>query len=272
MNANVSEITTERGLVKRISLVSVGSTNDYAINLLRTENTDKETIVVAESQNSGKGQRGKQWLSSPGRDLSMTWILKSPPQPPAVFNMAAALGVLDSLRKITGNKDISIKWPNDIIVTQNNIPKKISGLLIENTWRGDVWAAAIVGIGVNVGEESDQKHRPEFKLQATRIFDLVSKHISPSSLEVVILNALQNRVNTLRQKGGINNTVSEFNSELFGTHSERAYTINEIAHKGVLHRVEEDGRGVFSWSNNIESNHIQNPETHLHSSEVIWSW
>jgi hypothetical protein len=64
MNANVSEITTERGLVKRISLVSVGSTNDYAINLLRTENTDKETIVVAESQNSGKGQRGKQWRSS----------------------------------------------------------------------------------------------------------------------------------------------------------------------------------------------------------------
>ena len=44
MNANVSEITTERGLVKRISLVSVGSTNDYAINLLRTENTDEETM------------------------------------------------------------------------------------------------------------------------------------------------------------------------------------------------------------------------------------
>jgi BirA family biotin operon repressor/biotin-[acetyl-CoA-carboxylase] ligase len=272
MNANISEITTERGLVKRISLVSVGSTNDYAINLLRTENIDEETIVVAESQNKGKGQRGKQWLSTPGRDLCMSWILKSPPQPPAVFNMAAALGVLDGLREITGKTDISIKWPNDIIVTQNNIPKKISGLLIENTWRGDVWAAAIVGIGVNVGEASDQKHRPEFKLQATRIFDIISKHISPSSLEVVILNSLQHRVNNLRQKGGIKNTVSEFNSELFGTHSERVYTVNETTHKGVLQKVEEDGRGVFSWSNNNERNNIQNPETHLHSSEVIWSW
>ena len=124
MNANVSEITTEKGLVKRISLVSVGSTNDYAINLLRTEHTHKETIVVTKSQEKGKGQRGKAWISSPGRDLCMSWILKSPPQPPAVFNMAAALGVLDALREITGNTDISIKWPNDIIVIHNHVPKK----------------------------------------------------------------------------------------------------------------------------------------------------
>jgi len=88
----------------------------------------------------------------------------------------------------------------------------------------------------------------------------------------VILNSLQHRVNNLRQKGGIKNTVSEFNSELFGRHSERVYTVNETDHKGVLHKVEEDGRGVFSWSNNIARNNIPNPETHLHSSEVIWSW
>ena len=91
MNANVSEITTERGLVKRISLGSVGSTNDYAINFLRTENTDKETIVVAESQEKGKGQRGKPWISAPGRDLCMSWILKTPPQPPAAPPAPAGL-------------------------------------------------------------------------------------------------------------------------------------------------------------------------------------
>ena len=272
MNANVSEITTEKGLVKRISLVSVGSTNDYAINLLRTEHTHKETIVVTKSQEKGKGQRGKAWISSPGRDLCMSWILKSPPQPPAVFNMAAALGVLDALREITANTDISIKWPNDIIVIHNHVPKKISGLLIENTWRGDVWAAAIVGIGVNVGKGSDQKHRPKFKLPATSIFDVISKDILPESLEIVILNALQHRVNAISLSGGIKDTVSEFNSELFGTHSERVYTINGTPHKGILKKVEEDGRGVFSWPNNNERDNIQNPETHLHSSEVIWSW
>jgi BirA family biotin operon repressor/biotin-[acetyl-CoA-carboxylase] ligase len=272
MNANVSEITTENGLVKRISLVSVGSTNDYAINLLRKEDTHKETIVVTKSQEKGKGQRGKAWISSPGRDLCMSWILKSPPQPPAVFNMAAALGVIDALREITGNTDISIKWPNDIIVIHNHVPKKISGLLIENTWRGDVWAAAIVGIGVNVGKGNDQNHRPKFKLPATSIFDVISKDISPESLEIVILNALQHRVNAISLSGGIKDTVSEFNSELFGTHSERVYTFNGTPHKGILKKVEEDGRGVFSWPNNNERDNIQNPETHLHSSEVIWSW
>jgi len=100
----------------------------------------------------------------------------------------------------------------------------------------------------------------------------MSKHISPSALEVVFLNSLQHRVNNLTLTGGIKNTVSEFNSELFGAHSERVYTVNETAHKGVLQKVEEDGRGVFSWSNHNERNNTQNPETHLHSSEVIWSW
>lgn len=272
MNANISEIETESGFVKRLSLVSVGSTNDYAMNLLRTENMDLETVIVAESQNNGKGQRGKTWLSSPGKDLCMSWILKSPPHPPAVFNMAAALGVFDGLRGVLGNSDISIKWPNDIIITIDSVPRKISGLLIENNWRGEVWAAAIVGIGVNVGDVKDKRVLPEFNLPAISVFDVLSENISPSSLELLILNSLQKRINILRQSGGIKSTVSEFNSKLYGVNSERDYTVNEKVYKGILHKVEEDGRGVFSWSKKIKSNNIQYPETHLHSSEVIWSW
>ena len=272
MNANISEIETESGFVKRFGLVSVGSTNDYAMNLLRTENTDQETIVVAESQNNGKGQRGKTWHSTPGRDLCMSWILKSPPHPPAVFNMAVALGVLDGLREVLGNSKISIKWPNDIVVTLNSVPKKVSGLLIENNWRGEVWSAAIVGIGVNVGENIEKGSHPEFKLPATSVFDVLSRSISPASLEPRILNALQKRVSTLRLPGGIKRTVTEFNSELFGVHSEREYTVQEQVHKGTLLKVEEDGRGVFVWSSKTDRQIHQNPETHLHSSEVIWSW
>jgi BirA family biotin operon repressor/biotin-[acetyl-CoA-carboxylase] ligase len=272
MNANISEIVTERGNVTRIGLASIGSTNDYAMHLLRTENTNNETVIVADHQHNGKGQRGKKWLSSPGGDLCMSWIIKSPPHPPAVFNMAAALGVLDGLREVLSNHNLSIKWPNDIIITQKSIPKKISGLLIENNWRGGIWAAAVVGIGVNVSEITFKKTQPEFNLPAISVFDVLLKNISPSSLELPIINALQNRVNNLMKTNGIKSTVSEFNSELYGINSEMDYSVNNKLHKGVLLKVEEDGRGVFSWTNTINESKLSNPKTRLHSSEVVWSW
>lgn len=270
MNANISEIVTERGLVIRIGLVSVDSTNDYAMNLLRSENTSDQTVIVAENQHNGKGQRGKKWQSSSGKDLCMSWILKSPPHPPAVFNMASALGLLDGLREVLCNADISIKWPNDIIITQNSIPKKISGLLIENNWRGGIWAASIVGIGVNVGEKTETNS--EFNLPAISVFDVLMKNIPPTSLELPILNALQNRIDNLIKPGGVKRTVSEFNSELYGINSERNYTVNNKQHSGILLKVEEDGRGVFSWPNSINDSKTPNPKTHLLSSEVVWSW
>jgi biotin-(acetyl-CoA carboxylase) ligase len=168
--------------------------------------------------------------------------------------------------------DISIKWPNDIIITQHSIPKKVSGLLIENNWRGQIWAAAIVGIGVNVSEITDNESYSEFKLPAISVFDVLLKNISPVSLETPILNALQNRVNNLRQSDGIKSTISEFNSELYGINEERIYSVNNKLQTGVLLKVEEDGRGVFSWSNKTNESNIQKSNTHLLSSEVVWSW
>jgi len=178
--------------------------------------------------------------------------------------------LLDGLREVLGNTDISIKWPNDIIITQNSIPKKISGLLIENNWRGGIWAASIVGIGVNVGEKTETNS--EFKLPAISVFDVLMKNIPPTSLELPILNALQNRIDNLIKPGGVKRTVSEFNSELYGINSERNYTVNNKQYSGILLKVEEDGRGVFSWPNSINDGKSPNPKTHLLSSEVVWSW
>ena len=43
-----------------------------------------------------------------------------------------------------------LKWPNDILLNG----RKVSGILSEGIWQGEYLRAMIVGIGVNVGQES----------------------------------------------------------------------------------------------------------------------
>jgi hypothetical protein len=125
---------------------------------------------------------------------------------------------------------------------------------------------------VNVSEISDKESQSEFNLPAISVFDVLLKNISPKSLELPIINALQNRVNNLIKPNGIKSTVSAFNSELYGINSEMDYSVNNTLHTGVLLKVEEDGRGVFNWSNTINESKLPIPKTHLLSSEVVWSW
>jgi BirA family biotin operon repressor/biotin-[acetyl-CoA-carboxylase] ligase len=60
---------------------------------------------------------------------------------------ATALGVAD----YTGlfNSHVSVKWPNDIFVDN----KKISGILIECSWKGSRVEWMVLGIGFNLNQD-----------------------------------------------------------------------------------------------------------------------
>jgi BirA family biotin operon repressor/biotin-[acetyl-CoA-carboxylase] ligase len=62
------------------------------------------------------------------------------------FSAAVAVAVADVLQALDPQLNVRIKFPNDIIIND----KKAAGILIENSFRGQVWSTAIVGIGINV--------------------------------------------------------------------------------------------------------------------------
>ncbi|PCJ80185.1 MAG: biotin--[acetyl-CoA-carboxylase] ligase [Bacteroidetes bacterium] len=278
MNANISQITSSSRTITRIYLPYIGSTNDYAMNLLRTKNMMSETLIVTDFQTEGKGQRGKHWVSRPGKDLCLSWVLKNPPKHPTVFNMACALSVLEGIRKVDSfSSRLSIKWPNDILYSTGNLnlnhSKKLAGILIENHWRGEIWTAAIVGIGINVGRNNKivgEKYNfpsqiAEFALPPISVAEILETEIEPSILELPILEALHKRIQTLNRDNGVEKTVEDFNSELFGLNQSRQFDINGKIRYGKLLRVDKDGRGVFVWDDNGKT-------SHLNSSEVVWCW
>jgi BirA family transcriptional regulator, biotin operon repressor / biotin---[acetyl-CoA-carboxylase] ligase len=134
---------------KVIQLSSVDSTNNYAAMLVSNDNAVHGTVILADEQTAGRGQRGANWQSESGSNLLMSIILK--PDNLSVdrqflLTQVASLAVVDLLRKI--GLSAHIKWPNDIYVGD----RKICGMLIENNLSGAVIRSSIIGIGLNVNQ------------------------------------------------------------------------------------------------------------------------
>lgn len=104
------------------------------------------TVIIAETQTSGRGRLGRKWLS-PLEGLWFSIILY--PNEDLLKNLGF-LGILIStsvcfaLEKFLKIK-LSFKWPNDIELEG----KKIAGILFENVYEGNL-KYIICGIGINL--------------------------------------------------------------------------------------------------------------------------
>lgn len=130
---------------------SVASTNDHLGQLCKNNEAEEFYTVLAEFQTAGKGQRGNSWESEPGKNLTFSTvlyptILKANRQ--FFLSMLISTAIIETLSNYT--KGFSIKWPNDIY--WNN--RKIAGILIENELEGQYVMQSIIGIGLNVNQET----------------------------------------------------------------------------------------------------------------------
>tara|TARA_B110000438_G_scaffold240010_1_gene238502 strand:+ start:843 stop:1583 length:741 start_codon:yes stop_codon:yes gene_type:complete len=133
-----------------IELDVVDSTNNYAANLLSQTKLVNGTAIMTHFQTGGRGQRGSDWVSEPGKNLLFSIVLNGHfinTNNYFLLSKAIAIGINEALEEVSGETGF-IKWPNDIYISQ----KKIAGILIENQWKGNLLEVAIVGVGINVNQ------------------------------------------------------------------------------------------------------------------------
>ncbi len=132
-----------------IRLDEVDSTNAFANRLLKYDSPKEGTVILAEYQHKGRGQKGNTWESDKGLNLTFSFILRPEFLEPCrqfYLLMSVSLGIIDALYQ-AGIRAF-IKWPNDIFI--NN--RKAGGLLIENYLSGNKMLAVIAGVGINVNQ------------------------------------------------------------------------------------------------------------------------
>lgn len=140
-----------------IRFESLDSTNNYATSLLSENNVEEGTVVLAEGQLRGRGQRDNTWESSNGENLLLSIVLYPsflPVKYQFLISKVVALGVYDVLSLYVEN--VSIKWPNDVYVGD----KKIAGILIENFLSGATINSSVIGIGININQQKFYSNAP----------------------------------------------------------------------------------------------------------------
>ena len=233
-----------------LHITEVSSTNDMAKSLLRNENSDAWDVILADHQTQGRGQRENVWISSPGQNLTMSIILRSPillGQTPWRISMATALSIRDLMASET-NAECYVKWPNDIILAD----KKIAGVLIENIWSGESIKYSIIGIGINLRQRDFGKVKTaislcefigeirDVKFYCERLFLNLCHYLQCLNIPI----------------------IHDYNRYLYRVHETSCVDFNGIKLPDEIMGVNEEGQLMTRDMNGIESlrNH---PETRV---------
>lgn len=230
---------------------SIDSTNNYAMLLIDANKAQHGLTITALSQTNGKGQRGNTWVDRPGESLLMSVIVQ-PGRPIGeqfAFSGAIAAAIARFLQNLYKNCDIRIKWPNDIIVND----KKAGGILIENILRGSQWVYSIIGLGLNIGQESmpqDLPHATSLRIASGQNLDpkLLVRPVSEHIIAAISVQSSAGMVdyNQLLYKIGQKQKFSEHGVDFWAT-------IISVNTDGILEVKKEDGtlsqysHGQITW-------------------------
>ncbi|MFI0875692.1 biotin--[acetyl-CoA-carboxylase] ligase [Streptomyces sp. CS149] len=136
---------------------STGSTNTDLAERARAGAAAEGTVVVAEEQTAGRGRLERSWTAPPRSGLFFSVYLEPGDIPverwgwvPLLAGVAAATGLAKS-----AGVDMSLKWPNDLLVSVEGEERKTGGILGE--FAGD---GIVVGLGINVSLRADELPAP----------------------------------------------------------------------------------------------------------------
>lgn len=220
------------------------STNTLASELCQLTSAVEGTIVITDNQTKGRGQRGNSWLSDPHKNLTFSLIVRPTfLRPIDQFNLtiAISLALRDFLtHRING--DINIKWPNDILVNG----KKVCGILIENMLSGDTIHYSVVGIGLNVNQDS-------LLLEAATSMNAIARHDFNLSDEWSLLcEFLEKRYLQLRA-GKIDELKNDYLSCLYGKGELRKFIDATGETQGVIEGIDQQGKLLIDTPAGIKS-------------------
>jgi len=241
-----------------IELSKVNSTNEYAIDLLKSQDIPEGTVIWALEQYAGKGQGNKTWESEPGKNLTFTLILHPdflPPEKQFFLNEAVALGVLDFAGSFISNKKISLKWPNDIYASNY----KLGGMLINNIISGMIFETSIIGIGLNINQTEYSQLIPN----PVSLKLLIQDDIELRSALIRLCQLVEFRYRQL-QNADFKNLQDDYCKNLLGYDSWRNYLTRDQVMEGKIAGVTENGRLL------VQNKELQIQEFDHHQIEFLF--
>lgn len=177
---------------------STASTNDIAWEY--AANADNDGLcVLTESQNKGRGRRGRMWFSEPRQSILCSVLLTKSNIEAELLTLAAAVATAEAVSTFC-NLPCRIKWPNDILIRD----QKVAGILVEKR-KVKSKPCFVVGIGINCNQSCETFEKYKLNLPATSLAIETCHPIDRSGLVCELLTQFEQWIETTNRQSSIVN-------------------------------------------------------------------
>ena len=223
----------------RVSVVELtGSTQNDLLQLVESKNALDGQVIVTEYQSSGRGRLDRTFEAPAQSALLFSFYIKPRNQRSewGFIPLIAGLSLVRAITTIDTAMNVSLKWPNDLIINE----KKCAGIIAQTTNEG-----IVIGIGLNVSmtpNELPVSTATSLAIEGSTITDrnLLLSHLLNTFAE--LFEAWEEGSELLDEYASASSTIGKkVRIELPNGENLEA-TVARISHTGEL--VLDDGRHV----------------------------
>ncbi|MDP5293671.1 bifunctional biotin--[acetyl-CoA-carboxylase] ligase/biotin operon repressor BirA [Oceanimonas sp. CHS3-5] len=171
----------------------IGSTNQYWLESV--ERLNKGDVCLAECQTSGRGRRGRSWVSPFGGQLIMSlyWRLEQGMAAAMGLSLVVGIAAVEALEN-AGFAGVELKWPNDLYLNG----RKLAGILVEMSGTAGGPCHLVIGMGLNlVLPESEQERITQPWAELAELGEISDRN----GLVIALINGWQQALLRFEQEG-----------------------------------------------------------------------
>ena len=210
----------------------IDSTNLW-IKRLAKEGAPEGTLALAEFQSAGRGRLGRSWEVPEGTSVMMSILLrpKFEPQYAPTLTLVMGMAVAKAVKSL--GFDVSIKWPNDVVVSH----KKICGILTEMGVRDGKIDYAVIGVGINV----NIKEFPEEMVdKATSLYLESGKEFDRSQIPGLVMEAFEEYYEKFAATCDLSGLKEEYES-ILANYNQPVRVLAKEPYEGVARGITDGG-------------------------------
>ena len=208
------------------------STNLW-IKRLAKEGASEGTIALAEFQSAGRGRLGRSWEVPEGTSVMMSILLrpKFEPQYAPTLTLVMGMAVAKAVKSL--GFDVSIKWPNDVVVSH----KKICGILTEMGVRDGKIDYAVIGVGINV---NIKEFPEEMADKATSLYLESGREFDRSQIPGLVMEAFEEYYEKFAATCDLSGLKEEYES-ILANYNQPVRVLAKEPYEGVARGITDGG-------------------------------
>lgn len=209
------------------------STNLW-VKALAKEGAPEGTLAVTEFQTAGRGRLGRSWTAPEGSSVMMSLLLRPEFEPQYASMLTLVMGL--SVAQAAGclGLDVSIKWPNDAVLSH----RKICGILTEMSVENGKIREVVIGVGINVNLEAVPE---ELQDKATSLYLETGMKYDRNQVIGLVMKRFEENYERFIRTCDLSLLLDDYNRLLANREQQVRVLDKNQPYEGMAHGINEKG-------------------------------